>query len=145
MYCRQTAVILCVAAIVALAAGPSAGAPPPASGDMPQKLLKLRQERRDTLRRALEIITKQFETGSAPYEELLARTDQLCDAELDLAVDRSQRIAVREKKLANLRAGEALLGQRLAAGRITEPVLLTAKAARLKAEIDLLVERAAQP
>jgi outer membrane protein TolC len=68
----------------------------------------------------------------------------LLEAEVELAETRAERIAVHEKILANLCQVEKAAQMRCSAGRAPIAESLEAKAARLKAEIQLKREQAGE-
>jgi hypothetical protein len=119
-------------------------ADPPASqnNETSKQLESLLKERRDTLRRLVDILDAQHRQGFGGQEQedvVLYASNELFDAELDLATTKTERIAIREKIVANLRQVEKRAEMRV--GVTTAKKSLEAKAARLKAEIQLLREK----
>jgi hypothetical protein len=111
-------------------------------GEASERLESLLKERRETLRQLVETLEGQWRAGLTDGQmPALHAKNELLDAELDLAKTREERITVREKMVANLKVIEktAEIQQRM--GTTTPDTLLRAKAARLKAEAQLLREK----
>jgi hypothetical protein len=140
---RQTMFLLCCAMGAAVVVGFSFGADPPRSS--PEggtgQLQSLRKERRDTLRKLVDAAESKYNSGKATLECVLRASELLLEAELDLAATKTERIAVREKLVANLRQVEKAAQMRHHAGVAPIEESLQAKAARLKAEIQLQCEQ----
>jgi hypothetical protein len=111
-------------------------------GPNAEKLTALRRERRDALQEAAMTAEKGYLSGVIDYESMKRTNIELLNAELDLAIERSGRVAVRERLVEQFKKFEKDVPERAAAGLTNGPALLEAKAARLKAEIDLLLESA---
>ena len=125
-------------------AAASAGADPPKSTEQevgPGQLQSLRKERRETLRTLVDAAESKFNSGKATLDSLLRGSELLLEAELDLAETKAERIAVHEKIVANLRQVEKAAQMRCNAGVAPIEESLEAKAARLKAEIQLKCEQ----
>lgn len=114
--------------------------PAAAGGKDAEKLAALRKERRDVLEQATKQVQAAYQRGVVEYESIPRILVELLNAELELAPDRAARIAVREKILEQFKKLEEFAAARVQAARASNTELLEAKAARLKAEIDLLVE-----
>jgi outer membrane protein TolC len=111
-------------------------------GEASEQIESLLKERRDTLRRVVDVLTQQYENGSAAFESIMLASERLFDAELELAATKAERIAIYEKRVSALRAMEKFAEGRFKAGfRTTEVELLDARAARLQAQIRLLREK----
>ncbi len=111
-----------------------------------EKLTALRRERRDALQEAAKTAEKGYRAGVMDYESMKRTRIELLNAELDLAIDRPERVAVRERLVEQFRKFEKEVAEHVAVAQASSTDLLEAKAARLKAEIDLLLESAeAQP
>ena len=132
--------LLCcaIAAAVVVAAAVAADAPESPPAESSQKLQSLLNERRDTLRKLVDATESKYRSGEATLDSVLRASEQLLEAELDLAETKAERIAVREKLVANLRQREEYARGLHANGRATLESLLQVTAARLKAEIQLL-------
>ena len=98
-------------------------------------------ERRDTLRQRSAALDERFTQGRVVFESVLFARNDLLDAELELASSKAERIAAHEKRLDNYRELEKLMMARHAVGASTTEDGLMAKAARLRAEIELLREQ----
>ena len=119
-------------------AAPKAAEPAPDA----EKILALQKERRDLLREAVTSAEQAFRGGVLPYATVSRATANWLSAELDLAGNRAERIAIREKILAHTRDVEGITAETVKAALANHGDLLEAKAARLQAEIELLRERA---
>ncbi len=107
-----------------------------------KELESLLKEKRDTLRKVVNVLTQQYENGSATFESIMLASERLFDAELELAATKAERTAIYEQRVSALRALEKFAEARLNAGfRATEVELLGARAARLEAQIRLLREK----
>jgi outer membrane protein TolC len=82
-----------------------------------------------------------YTAGSVSLTTILAGRDQLLDAELQLAKTKEQRLTLYQERLDNMRALEDAVKKRYEAGQSTLESKLSATAARLQAEIDLLREQ----
>jgi hypothetical protein len=141
---RQITFLLCCVAGAAGVVDSSAGADPPkstADEAGPSQLLSLRKERRETLRKLVDAAESKYNSGKATLDVVLRASDLLLEAEMDLARTRAERIAVHEKLVANLRQVEKATQLRCDAGTAPIEESLEAKAARLKAEIQLKCEQ----
>src|SRR5262249_24736091 len=108
-----------------------------------EKLTALRTQRRDALREAAKKAEEGFRNGVMDYKSIPRIHVELLNAELDLAPDRAGRIAVRERLAEQSRIIEKIVAQHVESAPAGSSDLLEAKAARLKAEIALLLESAA--
>lgn len=103
----------------------------------------LLNERRDTLRQLVTDVEQRHRSGRATLDSVIRASNLLLDAELDLAKTKAERILVYEQQIRRLRALEKLVESRhkvgVPGGETAD--LLDAKAARLKAEIQLAHEK----
>lgn len=97
-------------------------------------------ERRDTLKTLVEHVKAQYRAGDATYDSVVAATNSLLEAQLDLATTKTERIEIRKSMVENLRAVEQRLESRRESGLPSWDEYLRAKAARLLAEIRLARE-----
>ncbi len=111
-------------------------------GPNAEKLTALRKERLDALREAAKMAEEAYRGGAIDYASIPRIKIELLNAELDLAPDRAARVAVRERMVEQLRDVEKSTAQRVESALAPSSELLEAKAGRLKAEIDLLLESA---
>lgn len=109
---------------------------PSVGGDA--KLKALQEERRDTLAQRLEGLREQYMQGNASLRTVISASNALLDAELRLADQHSDRIALFAERVKNSRKLEDLLRQQHLIGSVPSEEVLAATAARLQAEIDLL-------
>ena len=106
-----------------------------------EEVRKLLTERRDTLRDRLHAVEASFKIGLTETTVVVAAENELLDAELELANQPADRIAIREAVVANMKRIEDRTRQQLDNGAALQQDVLLAKAARLQAEIELLRER----
>ncbi len=108
----------------------------------PEDLTALRKERRDILRQAVEQAEVLHRSARIDDASIRRIAINLLHAELDLAPDHAARVALREQMVKQFKAIEELAAARVESARAMKTELLEAKAARLQAEIDLLLETA---
>jgi outer membrane protein TolC len=106
------------------------------------KVTALQKERRDVLREAVKLTEEGYRNGVGEFTSIPRLTINLLNAELDLATDHAGRVAVRERMVEQFNVIEKTAAQRFESLVGDKTELLEAKAARLKAEIDLLLETA---
>jgi outer membrane protein TolC len=111
-----------------------------AAADSPEAK-KLLIERRNVLKEVNDIQRKGYERGELQLPDLLLTNRDLLEAELELADDKSQRIAICERLVKTFEDIEAISQRRQASGEITIIDVLSTKAARLKAQAQLANER----
>jgi RNA polymerase sigma factor (sigma-70 family) len=116
-----------------LAAAP--GKDPPKVDD--KRLRELQQERVKALEEQLQGQFERVKIGKDPLIQLIDAVRELCEARLELADTREKRRAAMEEMLTDLQEVEENLVQLQAAGLQTKQGVAQAKAARLKAEIQL--------
>ena len=139
---KHVSLLLCsVAAVVITAWAMVANEPASQQGAEPGKLQALLKERRDTLSELVDVYEARFRRGSAPVESVIVASNELLNAELELAETNPERVTIREKLVSNLRLLEQNIKERYDHGTCPIEDLLRAKAARLKAEIDVLHEK----
>ena len=120
----------------------------PISGDEPQqanqvdKLATLLTQRRDTLRQLVDAVTEEYRQGRSGFESVAHATDQLIDAELELAKDAKDRVAILQRRVALMKDLFTMVNTRFKAGQVTQAQVLAAKAALLKSQIQLVREQA---
>ena len=101
-------------------------------------LNELLTKRRDTLKTRVDVLEQMHADGRLPLTTVVAGRDQLLDAELQLAKTKEQRLLLYQKRIENMRALEDTIKRRYENGRSSLESALSATAARLQAEIDLL-------
>jgi outer membrane protein TolC len=105
----------------------------------------LLRQRRQTLRTLVDVAEKHYRTGRVPFDVVVRASNDLWEAELALAKGKEERLRLRAKIVENLRKLEDLVQARFQLGKTTLDEVLSAKAARLKAEILLLAEKEGLP
>ena len=108
-------------------------APPPSSA----RLRDLQRERVKAMEEQLQGQFERVKIGKDPLIHLLNAARELAEAELEIAETKEVRIAAVEKLLKLLRDAEEQLLQLQEAGLQTAQGVAQARAARLKAEIEL--------
>jgi hypothetical protein len=98
----------------------------------------LLRERRDTFRQILDIVKAQHEERGAQLDAVLQASNQLLDAELQLAESRDERIRLHEKRVKNFKELDDVARRGHDAGTVSAKKMLLVKAARLQAEVDHL-------
>lgn len=131
------AAALAAAGVAAAIASAQQSAQPAADATIRELLT----ERRDVLAQRVELLERLHEQGAIDYERLFSARDQLLEAELELATDKSERIALLGQRVEQMRTLEELLESRFGGGQVTETAALEATAARLQAQIELMRER----
>lgn len=101
------------------------------------RLRELQKERLAVLREIAAQMTASYQAGIAPFERLQKSSRAVLDAELALCESSAERIAVAEKIVALEREAEKNVKARHEVGAGTSDEVLTARAARLEAEITL--------
>jgi outer membrane protein TolC len=120
-----------------ISSGPAVTA---ARGQDPEKLTALRKERREILRQALKATENGYQNGVIEFVSVMRITANLLNAELDLASDHDERVAIRKRAVEQLKVFERTARERADANLATNGEVLEVKADRLQAEIDLLRE-----
>lgn len=131
-------------AVIAICLGMTLLAPPVQSQQpaaQSNRLLALQVERRDTLRELHDVIASRYQQGQASIDELIRIRSTVLEAELPLAATKRERLILLEQQVDNFRELEEITQQRFEAGQTPSGPALSAKAARLAAEIDLEQER----
>jgi outer membrane protein TolC len=106
-----------------------------------QELDELLTERRDTLRKLVDAVELQYHHGTATLDSVVRASNDLLVAELALASSEADRITIIERLVGNMKKLEEMVSARYNAGRATVSEVLSARVARLNAEILLLTER----
>ena len=102
-----------------------------------EQLRTLLETRRDTLRRIAELIKLEVERGLRAYSELSAANLLLTEAEMEIAGSPAERVACFEKAYEVYNEVERMLEARANIGAAKASDVLLAKAARLKAKVEL--------
>ena len=102
-----------------------------------KQLRTLLETRRDTLKRIVELVNAEVESGVAVYSELSAATLSLIEAEMEIAESPAERIASFEKAYEVYNEVERMFDFLAENGMAKASDVLLAKAARLKAKVEL--------
>jgi len=95
------------------------------------------QQRALLLQEAVDLAVIRYRQGESRYDVVLSLQRDLLDAELQLATNREQRIAVYRRLVDNMTTAEKVARQLYEAKEVSQIDYLRAKAARLQAQIDL--------
>lgn len=123
---------------IAFVAGSFANTQQATESDSLNELLK---KRRDTLVELVSVLEKKHMEGTLMLNPLVDARNQLLDAELQLVETKEERLALFRKRIDNMRELEDSERQRYESGVDTFESFLSAKTARLQAEIDLAEEQ----
>ncbi len=139
---RMRALILTVMAaalLIAPASPQDKGNPPPKNPieESAKKIKELHKERIAVLKDLVDLSTKLFYATRASYGEVLEAELQLLQAELDAAEKESERITIYKDFLDRMKKCQQAAEAQHQAGRATMLPILTFKARRLEAEINL--------
>jgi hypothetical protein len=140
---RRLLLTCAVAAVTVIASAIAADLSPSKPDEASRQLESLLKERRDTFRKLVEFVEVKHGRGEVDLPALIRVSNQLLDAELDLAKTKAERITLLQKLVANLRRVEEDAESRhnVGFGLNSFEALSEAKAARLKAEIQLVREQ----
>jgi len=95
------------------------------------------EERRDTLKELVKVVTAYFQSGQGNISSVLQAQSELLEAELPLAKSKAERISLYEKSLEARTTFENIAQELHKIGRGRQEDYLRAKADRIKVEIDL--------
>jgi hypothetical protein len=115
-----------------------AGKEGPGPDTAPTKIRKLQFQLRDLLKTALKARELELLAGRATVTDMMALSEHLLQAELEVATTATQRVAAHAAHLKLAKVAEKLSEAGHEAGGITLVEHNLARAARLKAEIDWL-------
>ena len=104
-------------------------------------LNELLETRRDVLKRRLELIEAENESGTKDITELTEANLQLKNADLAITTSPAARIAILERVLKYQEQLEVIMQEKFQTGTINESCYLAIKAARLKVQIELRKEK----
>ncbi len=94
----------------------------------------------DTLRQLVDSVTALHKLGDATLDNVLHAQNELLNAELEIVTTDAERTQIREEQVKNFREIENAMKRRHEVAQVTIREVLTARAARLEAEIKLLRE-----
>lgn len=106
------------------------------------KLRELLAERRETLYHLANFAFNRFQNGQGDLQSVCEAQILAMEGDLEMARDSKTRLAIHEKQVKVFRNLEEMVKVRVQAGQAGQEEILAAKAARLKAEIDLVREQA---
>jgi hypothetical protein len=133
---------------LAVCATPAAAAPvePPKTPakDDAAELRQLQQQRINVLSRLVELLTRQYKSGTAGFGEVAAAQIQLVDAKLDATEKPKERLALLEEQVKMAKALRDVADMRFRNGACTAADVCRAKALCLEIKIKLLRERGKQ-
>jgi hypothetical protein len=95
----------------------------------------LQEQRLDTLRNLVKITTEHYKNGQASSDDLRSATRAKDEAELDLCTSNAERIAVRERIVADAKMVEVQDAKLVTNKLMSRTLLLKATADRLQQEI----------
>ena len=107
-----------------------------------QKLEELLKERQSTLRQLVAVVTEEYRNGATGFESVARATDQLIDAELDLAKNAAARTAILQRRVELMKSLFSMVETRFKAGQVTQAQVLAAQAGLLESQIQLAREQA---
>ena len=110
-----------------------------------QKLDELLRERQATLRQLVKVVTVEYRQGTSGFESVLRATDQLIDAELELAENAKGRIIILQRRVELMKSLFSMVEAKFKAGQVRQVQVLTAQAALLEAQIQLAREQSGEP
>lgn len=126
---------------MALVAAVQTARPERGADEASAQLDNLLKQRRETLQQLVKVTSEQYRIGRSSIDSVTRASDQLLNAELELARDRSSRIAIHNKRIDLLKDFEKIAQSQFRAGDATQEDVLAARAAALGAEIQLLREQ----
>lgn len=106
------------------------------------KLDDLLKQRQETLTALVDVVTEEYRQGTGDFESVVRATDQLLAADLELAKNSKERIAILERRVELMNGLLESVSVRFRAGQATRSAVLTAKAAHLYSQIQLAREQA---
>lgn len=101
----------------------------------------LMMQREQILQKLVEMAKSQYEQGIMSFDDVIAAERELLDAQLDAAATPAERIAIRESQLKLAERQEKMVARLVSQAAESPKDLMTAKANRLTAHIELLREK----
>jgi outer membrane protein TolC len=132
--------------VTALAVSVGLLAWPIAVGETPeanqtQQLDELLKQRQATLRQLIEVVTKEYRNGVSGFEPVIRATDQLIDADLEMAKNSKDRVAILQRRVELMKEFFAGVSTKYKAGVATQSESIAAQAELLNAKIQLAREQ----
>ncbi|MBI2477924.1 MAG: efflux RND transporter periplasmic adaptor subunit [Planctomycetia bacterium] len=125
--------------------GPTTGPPPTGTGQtrIPEssEQSQIARERVETLRQQFKVLEREYQIGKVTIDRVLRASNDLLEAELEVAESSAKRIKILEQQAANLEMLEAVTTQVYKAGKVGVEDVLAAEADRLAAQTRLDRER----
>lgn len=106
-----------------------------------EKLDELLRQRQATLRQIVEVLREQYLLGERDFNAVVEAQDRLMKAELELASDRQERLALLRERVKMFETLSTLTNQRFDLGQVGQPETLFVRAAVLEAKIELAREQ----
>jgi outer membrane protein TolC len=140
---KRECLILVAASVIAVGvlAWPVAGGEAKETNQT-QQIEDLLRERQAILQKLVEVVTEEYRQGTNGFESVVRATDQLIEAELELAKDSKARIVVLERRVELMTNVFSMVEAKFKAGQVTQAQVLAARAALLKSRIQLIRESA---
>ena len=107
-----------------------------------RQLEELLKERQATLRQLVEAVTEEYRNGRTGFDSVARATDQLLDADLEMAENAKTRLAILQKRVELMKSLFSMVEARARIGQVSQAQVLAAKAAMLESEIRLARELA---
>jgi hypothetical protein len=127
-----------IAAVVFALAVSAAGADDKVEPKLTEKIKKLQKERRDLLKKALDLQMRRIEQGTGSLRSAVPTSKELLRAELEVATTAKERLAAHEAHLELMKRTEKAAVKAHDAGGLTTFELTLIQADRLEAEIGWL-------
>lgn len=106
-----------------------------------QKLDELLKQRQATLRQLVDVVTEEYQQGTTGFESVARATDQLIDAELDLAKNAEARTAILQRRVELMKSLFSMVETRFKAGQVSQAQVLASQAGLLESQIQLVREQ----
>ena len=140
MKIRNKILVTALAVSVGLLARPIAVGETP-EANQTQQLDELLKQRQATLRQLVEVVTKEYRQGVGGFEPVIRATDQLINADLELAKNSKDRLAILQRRVELMEEFVAGVSTKHKVGRATQAEVLAARAELLNAKIQLAREQ----
>ncbi len=115
----------------------------PSEDEARDQIESLQRQRVEILQRLVDAKQVRYEQGIGTQEELLRASNDLLHAELDLAQEPAERIAIRRRQLELFQHLEAMMEARVETATAAHTDLLVIQAERIQVEIDFIKEQTA--
>lgn len=105
------------------------------------RIRELMMQKRDVLQQRIAALEQFYKNGQVTHADVLNAKIELLTAELDLAANKNERLGVLESQLQLFRRLEKVAQAQFLTGEALHTEVLQAKAARIDAEIALLLAK----